>query len=49
MENLEIVYTLEGHKGRIVSLNFDTAYRRLVSLGRDKTVKIWDFDKIMEC
>jgi WD40 repeat protein len=42
------VYTLEGHKSRIVSLNFDITYRKLISLGRDKTVKIWDFDKITE-
>jgi len=29
-------------------LNFDTNFRRLISLGRDKTVRIWDFDRITE-
>lgn len=48
VETLNIVFILEGQKGRIVSLNFDSVFRKLVSLGRDKTVKIWDFDKISE-
>ena len=46
LESLDIVFVLEGHKSRILSLSFDISFRKLVSLGRDKTVKIWDFSNI---
>lgn len=48
INTLETVHTLYGHKSRIISINFDIFYRRLVSLSKDKTVKIWDLDKIMD-
>ena len=28
-------------------MKFDLNFKKLVSLGRDKTVRVWDFDKIM--
>ena len=40
--------TLYGHRARVISINFDLYYRKLVSLSKDKTVKIWQLDKIME-
>ena len=48
LNTLDTVHTLYGHKARILSINFDMFYRKLVSLSRDKTVKIWELDKIMD-
>ena len=41
ISNLETVHTLYGHKSKIISINFDLFYRKLISLSKDKTVKIW--------
>ena len=43
LETLDLMHTLEGHRGRILSINFDFNYRRLISLGKDKAVRVWDF------
>ena len=48
ISNLETVHILNGHKSKIISINFDLSYRKLSSLSRDKTVKIWELDRIME-
>ena len=48
INDLEPVHYLEGHRARVISINFDSYYRKLVSLAKDKTVRIWDLDKIME-
>ena len=34
--------SLEGHRGRVSHLSFRTDEKRLVSLGADETVRIWD-------
>lgn len=47
LETLEPMHSLHGHRGRILSINFDIYYRKLISLSKDKTVRIWDFDRIM--
>ena len=41
INTLETMHTLFGHKSRIISINFDIFYRKLISLSKDKTVKIW--------
>lgn len=48
LDKLEPIHFLEGHKARVISINYDLYYRRLISLSKDKTVRIWDIDKIME-
>jgi WD40 repeat protein len=44
---LEIVHALTGHEAKIVSLSFDHNFQQLVSLGKDRTARVWQFDKIM--
>lgn len=39
---LKTVATLEGHKGVIIQLKFLPDNRRLLSLGRDGTARMWD-------
>lgn len=45
---LSVVHTIPAHHGRILSLAFDFAFKRLVSLGKDKTLRIWDFTKLIK-
>ncbi len=44
---LQTVYVLKGHKARIISINFDSSFNKLLSLSKDRTARIWDFDRIM--
>ena len=44
----DIIHVLTGHQAKIVSLSFDHHYRQLVSLGKDRTARVWQFDKIMQ-
>lgn len=46
-QDLSVLHTLKGHNSRVLSLTFDNVYRKLISLGKDKIVKVWDFAKVM--
>ncbi len=43
-----MILKLEGHTQRLISLNFDFTYTKLISLSKDKTVRVWDLEYIME-
>ncbi len=43
-----MILKLEGHTQRLISLNFDFTYAKLISLSKDKTVRVWDLEYIME-
>lgn len=45
---LDVIHSLTGHQAKIISLNFNHGFSQLVSLGKDRTARIWDFDKIMD-
>ena len=42
VESGECLHTLLGHTAEIVSLNFDTPGRRVMTGSFDNTVKVWD-------
>jgi WD40 repeat protein len=46
--SLDIVHVLAGHQARVVSLSFDQHFRQLLSLAKDRTARLWQFDRIME-
>jgi WD40 repeat protein len=46
--SFDIVHVLTGHQAKIVSLSFDHHFRQLLSLGKDRTARLWQFDRIME-
>ena len=45
---LDIIHALTGHQARIMSLNFDHNFQQLISLGKDRTARVWQFDRIMQ-
>ena len=38
--------TLKGHSDRVISVSFSPDGKRIVSGGKDKTVKIWDISSL---
>jgi hypothetical protein len=38
---LEIVHALHGHQSKILSVTFDIGFKKLTSLGKDRSVRIW--------
>lgn len=44
---LEVVHRLQGHRQRVVSVGFDAGCERLVSLAKDRTVRVWELGRIM--
>jgi len=44
---LDIIHALSGHEAKIMSLSFDHNYQQLVSLGKDRTARVWQFDRII--
>lgn len=46
--NLQIIHILPAHKSRIISIQYDAFYQNLVSLARDRTIKVWKLHKILE-
>ncbi|KAG8182107.1 hypothetical protein JTE90_018378 [Oedothorax gibbosus] len=44
-EKFKIIHTLNAHKGEVNSAAWSHTDKLLVSSGKDKTVKIWDFEK----
>ena len=45
---LEPFYSIKAHNGRILSLSFDPYFKKIISLGKDKTVRLWEFAKMMK-
>ncbi len=45
--SLDIIHALTGHEAKIMSLHFDHNFKQLVSLGKDRTARVWQFDKII--
>jgi WD40 repeat protein len=45
---LDIIHALTGHEAKIVSLHFDHNFKQLVSLGKDRTARVWQFDQIID-
>ena len=46
--SFDIIHVLTGHQAKVVSLSFDPHFRQLLSLGKDRTARLWQFDRIME-
>jgi WD40 repeat protein len=46
--SLEIVHKLEGHQQKIISISFDASFEKLMSLSKDRTVRLWDLESIMQ-
>ena len=40
-QSLEIKHKFIGHSNRLISINFDLKFEKLISLGTDKTVRVW--------
>ncbi len=45
--NLEVVHNLKGHKNRVLSINFDSGFKKLISLSKDRNVRLWDISEIL--
>ena len=45
---MDIIHALGGHQAKIISMSFDHNFQQLISLGKDRTSRIWQFDKIMD-
>jgi len=43
----EIIHVLSGHQAKIVSISFDHQFHNLLSLGKDRTARVWQLDRIM--
>ncbi len=47
-ETCEVLFQLEGHRGRIDALSFSPGGTRLASAGDDETIRIWDTETGVE-
>ena len=45
---LDIIHALTGHEAKVMSLSYDHNFQQLISLGKDRSARVWQFDKIME-
>lgn len=39
---------MASHQAKIISITFDHHFAQLISLSKDRTARVWQFDHIME-
>ena len=44
----DILHVLSGHQAKIVNISFDHQFENLLSLGKDRTARVWQLTKIMQ-